>query len=134
MSFLDWNDTVILNHPTLDKEHKKMVNDTNKLYSYVTSKKNEKANKLLLEMIDDLKVHFETEDRLMKESKIPLYISHKLEHDRFLSKIKAVQKSIDSGKDVLNIEHLKLVKTWFYNHMKFKDKPLADYLIEHNIK
>jgi len=134
MSFIDWNEEAILNHPTLDKEHKQMVDDTNKLYGFVTSKKHEKANKLLLQIIYGLKKHFETEDKLMDVSKLPLYISHKLEHDRFLNKIKTVQKEIESGKDVLNIEHLKLVKTWFYNHIKFKDKALADFLIKQNIK
>ncbi|MCF6269921.1 MAG: bacteriohemerythrin [Melioribacteraceae bacterium] len=134
MSFLDWNDEAILNHPTLDKEHKKMVDDTNKLYSYVVSKKNKKANELFFEIIENLQLHFETEDRLMKESKIPLYISHKLEHERFLSKISSLQKSIDAGKEILSVEHLKLVKTWFYNHMKFKDRALAEFLIKHNIQ
>jgi len=134
MSFLDWNDAAITNHPTMDKEHKKMVDDTNKLYSFVTSNKKEKANKLFLKIVDDLKIHFETEERLMKESKIPLYISHKLEHDRFFNKISALQKSIDSGKEILGIEHLKIVKIWFYNHIDFKDRKLAEYLIENNIK
>ena len=134
MSFLDWNDAAITNHPTMDKEHKKMVDDTNKLYSYVTTNKNEKANKLFSKIVDDLKIHFETEERLMKESKIPLYISHKLEHERFFNKISALQKSISAGKEILNLDHLKIVKIWFYNHIDFKDRALAEFLIENNIK
>jgi len=134
MSFLDWNDSAITNHTTMDKEHKKMLDDTNKLYSYVTTNKNEKANKLFLKIIDELKIHFETEERLMKESKIPLYISHKLEHERFHNKISALHKSIVSGKEVLSVDHLKIVKIWFYNHIEFKDRALAEFLIEHNIK
>lgn len=134
MSFLDWNDAAILSHPTMDKDHKKMVDDTNKLYSYVTEKKSEKANKLFLKIVEDLKIHFENEDRLMKESKIPQYISHKLEHERFYNKISTLQKSIASGQEVLKIEHLKIVKIWFHNHLDFKDRQLAKFLIEHNIK
>ena len=134
MSFLDWNEATITNHATIDKDHKKMLDDTNKLYSYVTSNKTERANKLLMKIVDELQIHFETEDRLMMESKIPLYISHKLEHERFYNKIRALQKSIESGKEVLSVAHLKIVKIWFYNHIDFKDRPLAEFLIENNIK
>ena len=87
MSFLDWNDATITNHTTIDKDHKKMLDDTNKLYSLVTTNKNEKANKLFQKIINDLKKHFETEARLIEESKMPLFISHKLEHERFYNKI-----------------------------------------------
>jgi hemerythrin len=134
MSFLDWNDATITNHTTIDKDHKKMLDDTNKLYSYVTSNKNEKANKLFLKIVNDLKIHFDTEERLIDESKMPLFISHKLEHERFYNKVRNLQKSVASGKEVLNVAHLKIVKIWFYNHIDFKDKPLAEYLIEHNTK
>ena len=134
MSFLDWNDAAITNHLTIDKDHKKMVDDTNKLHALVISNKKERANKLFLKIVDDLKIHFETEERLMNESKIPLYISHKLEHDRFFNKISALQKSIESEKVELNLDHLKIVKIWFYNHIDFKDRKLAEYLIENNIK
>ena len=134
MSFLDWNDAAITNHTKIDKEHKQMVDDTNKLYSLVTSNKNEKANKVFLKIVDDLKSHFETEERLMEESKIPFYISHKLEHERFYNKIRTLHKSIASGKEVLSVDHLKIVKIWFYNHIDFKDRALAEFLIEHNIK
>ena len=59
MGFIEWNDKAIVNHIAMDKDHKKMVDDTNKLHSYVTSNKTEKANKLLLKIVDDLKIHFD---------------------------------------------------------------------------
>jgi hemerythrin len=134
MDFIDWNEAAIVNHIAMDKEHKKMVDDTNKLYSYLVSNKTEKANKLLLKIVEDLKIHFENEDNYMRKSKIPQYISHKLEHERFFNKIRDLQLKINSGKDVLKLDHLKIVKIWFYNHIDFKDRQLADFLNENNIK
>ncbi|MBU0472701.1 MAG: bacteriohemerythrin [Bacteroidetes bacterium] len=134
MNYVEWDETVIVNHTSMDKEHKKMVEDTNKLYSYLTSNKTAKANKLLVKIVHDLKYHFETEDLLMQKSKIPQYISHKLEHERFYNKIRDILTKIELGKETLTIDHLKIVKLWFFNHLKFKDKPLANFLNEHNIK
>jgi hemerythrin len=133
MSFLDWNKDVILNHTTIDSEHKNMVDDTNELYNLVESEKTEEANALLVKIVEDLKGHFETEERLMKESKIPYFISHKLEHERFYKKISLLQRKIDAKKVNLSIDDLKFVKIWFLNHMEFKDRQLAEYLIEKNI-
>lgn len=134
MNYVEWDEIAIVNYTTIDKEHKIMVEDTNKLYLYVTSNKVEKANKLLFKIVQDLKHHFETEDSLMLKSKIPQYISHKLEHERFYKKIREILTRIESGKDTLTIDHLKIVKIWFFNHLKFKDRPLAIFLNEHNIK
>ena len=133
MSFLDWNKEVILNHATIDAEHKNMVDDTNKLYDLIDAEKMDEANVLLLKIVEDLNVHFATEERLMKESKIPFFISHKLEHDRFYKKISLLQRKIESGKVVLSLGDLKFVKIWFFNHIEFKDRQLADYCIEKNI-
>ena len=133
MSFLEWNEETILNHPTIDKVHKTMLDDTNELYTLVKSGKLEEAKTLLVKIIDDLKVHFDTEERLMKESKIPFYISHKLEHERFYNKISVLQRKITTGAVTLTVEDLKFVKIWFHNHIEFKDRQLANFLIEKNI-
>ena len=134
MGFIEWNDKAIVNHITMDKEHKRMVDDTNKLHTFVTSNKNEKANKLLLKIVEELKIHFDNEDEYMRKSKIPQYISHKLEHERFYNKIRDILLKINSGKETLSLDHLKIVKIWFYNHVEFKDRNLANFLNENQIK
>lgn len=134
MSFIEWNDVTIINHATMDKEHKKMVDDTNKLYNLVESNKTERANKLFNKIVEDLKVHFEIEHNYMLKSKTPNFISHKLEHERFYNKIRDLKTRIDSGKEVLTLSHLKFVKIWFFNHLDFKDRQLATFLNENSIK
>ncbi len=134
MNFIEWNEKAKVNHIAMDKEHKKMVNNTNKLHTLVTSNKNDKANKLFLKIVEDLKIHFDSENTYMLKSKIPQYISHKLEHERFYNKIRDIQIRINAGKEALSLEHLKIIKTWFFNHLDFKDKQLANFLNEKNIK
>ena len=134
MSFIEWDENTIVNHTSMDEEHQKMVVDTNKLYNFVKNNKMEKANKLLAKIVDDLKMHFESEDFLMVKSKTPNFISHKLEHERFYNKLNDLKSRIESGKEVLSLSDLKTVKIWFFNHLDFKDRQLAEYLNEHSIK
>lgn len=134
MNFIDWNKDTITNHVAMDKEHKKMVDDMNKLSLFIISKEVEKANKLLTKIVNDLKGHFETEEKYMRKSRIPQYISHKLEHDRFYNKVKDIESQVLGNNKVLSLEHLEFVKTWFYNHLDLKDKNLAKFLIKNNIK
>ena len=134
MGFLDWNEAAIVNHEAMDAEHKQMLDDTNQLYEYLIANETEKANELFQKIVEDLKVHFEKEENYMKVSKIPQYISHKLEHDRFYGKVRSLLSKIKDGKKTLTLEHLEVVKTWFYNHIKFNDRKLANFLNENNIK
>jgi hemerythrin len=134
MDFIEWNNSSMVNHIAMDKEHKKMVDDTNKLYTLVNKNKMEKANKLFNKIVEDLKLHFESEHDYMVKSKTPNFISHKLEHERFYNKIRDVKTRIDAGKEELTLSHLKIVKIWFFNHLEFKDKQLADFLNERSIK
>lgn len=134
MDFIEWNEAAMVNHVTIDKEHKKMVDDINKIYVLVTENKTEKSSKLLLKIVDEFKTHFENEHEFMLKSKIPQYISHKLEHERFYNKIRDLLQRINSGKEVLTIDHLKIVKIWYFNHLGFKDRPLANFLNENNIQ
>lgn len=134
MNFIEWDELAIVNHASMDREHKKMVDDTNKLYELVVGKKTERANKLLNKIVDDFKTHFESENLLMKKSKIPSYISHILEHERFYNKIRDLKIKIDAGKENLTVAHLKIVRIWFFNHLKFKDRNLANYLNANSIK
>ncbi|VAX26379.1 hypothetical protein MNBD_IGNAVI01-1918 [hydrothermal vent metagenome] len=128
MEFIKWSKEVELNIPILDKQHKKMVKLTNQLYKDLESNKKTEIKKTLKLIIDDVKNHFDTEEKLIDESKLPNFISHKLEHQRFYNKISGLYQNIKAGKSQLTMDDLKSVKVWFFNHMDFKDKKLAEHI------
>jgi len=129
MGYIQWNKSVKVNVPIIDKQHKNMVELTNKLHDFVETNNNTQIKKNLEFLIDDLKIHFETENKMMTDSKLPNFISHKLEHDRFYNKMNGLYLSVKTGKQKLTLEDLKSVKIWFFNHMDFKDRVLADHIL-----
>ncbi|NOX64923.1 MAG: hemerythrin family protein [Chlorobi bacterium] len=129
MEFIKWSKAVELNIPILDKQHKKMVNLTNQLHKELELNKKTQIKKTLKLIVDELKNHFETEENLIDESKLPNFISHKLEHQRFYNKVSGLYQNIKAGKSNLTVDDLKSVKVWFFNHLDFKDKKLAEHIL-----
>ena len=129
MDFIQWNESVILNVPIMDEQHKNMADLTNQLHDLLETNKKAQINKIFKSILDDMLVHFETEDKLMKESKLPLFFSHKLEHERFHNKLNKIYLEIQSGRKQLTLDDLKLMKIWFFNHIDGKDRILADHIL-----
>ena len=129
MDFIQWNESVILNVPIMDEQHKNMVDLTNQLHGLLETKNKTQISKTLKSILDEMEIHFETEDKLMKESKLPLFFSHKLEHERFYNKLNNIYFRIESGEKQLTLDNLKMIKIWFFNHIEFKDRSLADHVI-----
>ncbi len=129
MDFIQWNESVILNVPIMDEQHKNMADLTNQLHGLLETNKKAQINKIFKSILDDMLVHFETEDKLMKESKLPLFFSHKLEHERFHNKLNNIYLDVQSGGKQLTLDDLKLMKIWFFNHIDGKDRILADHIL-----
>ena len=129
MDFIQWNKSVELSVPILDEQHKAMVDLTNQLHNLLETNNKAQINKTLKSILDEMEIHFETEDKLMKESKLPLFFSHKLEHERFYNKLYNLHFEVESGKKQLSLDDLKMLKIWFFNHIEFKDRSLADHIL-----
>lgn len=129
MEYIQWDKSIKVNVPKIDKQHKKMVDITNQLHRFVEANDSTQIKKNLKILVDDLKIHFDTENKLMTESKLPYFISHKLEHDRFFHKMNGLYLNVKTGKQKLTMDNLKSIKIWFFNHMDFKDRVLADHII-----
>lgn len=128
MEFIHWDKSVKVDIPIMDEQHKEMVDYTNRLYELIESNEKNEIKKILKLLIENLKTHFDTENQLMEDSKLPNFISHKLEHERFYNKMNGIYLNVKTGKQNLTRDNLKSIKVWFFNHMDFKDKKLAHHI------
>lgn len=129
MNFIQWSDELMVNVPIIDQQHKNMAEIINALHMTLGSGKDMKAKLLMKDLVEDVKIHFETEEDLMKNNKYLNFFSHKLEHDRFVKKVEELNEQVQSGKVQVNLEMMKSFKNWFYNHIDINDKKLGDYLV-----
>jgi hemerythrin len=114
----------------IDAQHREIVNTINHLYEIKDHEKKE-----ILEtfdsLVEKLKIHFDSEENLMKENNVVRFISHKLEHDRAYSKYADYYNHIKSTKNDFDPEILISLKNWIENHIVKKDMKLKS-LVDHN--
>ena len=69
----------------------------------------------------------------MKKNSYPKFLSHKMEHKKFIDKINAVDLStIDENQEEALLSILEFIATWLESHILETDKRVANYLQENN--
>lgn len=133
MEFVSWAENDAVNIESIDEQHRKMIGIINHLHSLLETKNLTEINKTFDDLDSYLKEHFHTEETYMMEHKFPGYISHKLEHDRYYTKIMNFKEAVARGEIKLNLEILNSLKKWFHNHLEINDKKLGQFLDEKGI-
>jgi len=110
-----------------DDQHKDIIDMVNQLYDIKDHEKKE-----ILEsfnsLLEKLKYHFNREENFMKEHHVVQYISHKLEHDRALSKFSDYYRGLKSDKSDFDSEILLSLKSWLEPHLLKKDSKLSMFV------
>ena len=127
MILINWTAKEKVNLTKIDFQHKILIDIINEVYANLDLAVEDQKN-LLYDFVNQLKIHFETEENYMKEYKYLNYISHKLEHDRCYRKIRDSIDNILNDKAILKQEFFISFKNWFYNHLDFNDRKCAEYL------
>lgn len=128
MSFIELTEKEMLQIEKVDAQHSRFADLLNKLHGQLGAKFDGETKRLLIDLKNTLREHFDTEEGLMKESKYVNYFSHKLEHDRYYNKVEDYLDSVMAGKTNLDLEFLKSGRRWFFNHFELNDKKCAEYL------
>ncbi|OGU54321.1 MAG: hypothetical protein A2V66_14160 [Ignavibacteria bacterium RBG_13_36_8] len=130
---MTWTENDSVNVKIIDHQHREIISIINELHSLLNSNDAQKIYSLTNKLYESLKIHFQTEEYFMTEHNYPGYISHKLEHDRYKTKISDFKESLEKGKIVLNLEIFNSLKKWFYNHLELNDKKLGRFLTSQNL-
>lgn len=127
MDFIKFESKHVLGIEEIDNQHKKIYESVNKLFEMQNSTKVEIID-IYQNLLKEFKIHFETEESLMKKNKVVEFISHKLEHDRALQKYSDYLKTLKKANSKLDLEILKSMKNWLENHFEKKDIKLKQFL------
>ncbi len=128
MAFIDFTESELVNVKDIDNQHLKMVNIINRIHSGISNTSNYNYTSDLQALIDEIEIHFETEERYMKENLFPGYYSHKLEHDRFFNQMVNNFEKMKEDRSSNIGEQLNSFKRWFYNHLDLSDKKCGTFL------
>ncbi len=134
-NFMNWNINLATNVEEIDSQHKKYFDILNKLYDLSKQEKNDRqfVGKILYELVEYTKFHFETEERYMKKYKYEDIERHKKEHYKYKGKVAEIARKYLKNEEEIDKELFEYCKKWFYNHIKEIDQDLGKYLKKNGV-
>jgi len=136
-----WSAEVETGEPTIDKQHKELVNKYNKLYAMCTTKAlnldveqlNDEITKALGFLCVYTAKHFADEEAIQLKCGYPDYERHKQLHEVF--KQRAVQMSEVFKKTGFTDQFANIVYSqigiWLIEHIQKEDTKIAEYIKSH---
>jgi hemerythrin-like metal-binding protein len=133
--FFKWDVALELGIPSIDRQHKTLVDMVNHFYDTLNSGDyDQKIGELLEGLANYTAKHFAHEEKYMKMYDPKLYESHKKIHDAFVAQVTELITKHKAGQNVLSIKVTKMVKEWIVNHIKGDDKDYVELFKKHNVQ
>ena len=122
---ITWSDTFSCGLKVIDDQHKELVKLLNKMFNHVTgdeARERDYFNKIIQEAVEYIKVHFSTEEKIMKATQFSGYAEHKKIHDSFILTVNENIVGFNSGKRLSLFSFTNFVKNWILSHIAVMDK------------
>lgn len=124
-----WSDRYSVGVGSIDGQHQKLVDLVNQLHSAMkVGKAAPQLGKILDSLAQYTVSHFTAEEAMMQRAGYQGLAAHKLEHDKLVAKVKALQADLRSGKVVLSHDILAFLQNWLINHIMGVDKKYSSQL------
>ena len=113
----------------MDGEHRVQVGLLSALRDAVTEGRAEtEVNEILEQLVDYTKVHFMSEELLMRLYQYPHYEAHVAEHDRMVEQIEQARERYRGGDAAMTTETLDATLAGLIGHIGRADRTLGGYL------
>jgi hemerythrin len=129
-NLVNWSSTYSVGVKTIDDQHKGLLNLVNDMYNHVSGDEKEEKEyfkKIIQEAVDYVKVHFATEEKIMRALKFHGYPEHKKAHDSFILTVVDNIRDYEAGKRVTLSSFTHFLKDWILTHIAIMDKQYFEY-------
>ncbi|MCX7965152.1 MAG: bacteriohemerythrin [Syntrophorhabdaceae bacterium] len=132
-----WDDSMLIGHPLIDRQHKSLIEHANSLIEAMGSAYDYSQLNNLIEFLSNYVIeHFQTEEKLMKEIDYPfvdLQINqHRQFTDYFTAFKEEIRKDLNTHRVFLLFKAQILVTDWLLNHTTKLDRHLGRFLKSQN--
>ena len=125
--YIVWSSKNDLGIPIIDEQHKGIVSVINSLYYFMQRGEGEDELLHIIDMLEYyIKVHFKTEEGIIKKAGFPEYEKHSLMHDEFLKKLQKIKSEITTINEPEGL--LKSLKIWWIEHIKNEDLKFVSFV------
>lgn len=134
---ITWGPKYATGVSSIDKQHKELVDLTNKLY-HACLNRNEDVDATFRDamhrLVEYVRFHFSDEEILLKRIQFPDYIEHKKEHEKLILEILDASKNYGAGNKFVPSQCVRTLKDWIFSHIAVSDKVITAYVREQKKK
>ncbi len=129
MPFFQWEDGYAIGVRIIDEQHKELVALLNGLYEAMHAGKGRDAlGRVLTGLIRYTRLHFATEEQLMRANDYPDYERHKEKHEKMAAKVLELKAAYEAETISSPVQISNFLKNWLARHILGTDKAFGDYL------
>lgn len=122
MAIFSWDDSIALNIPRIDEQHRELLGWINALHDAVLKGDGTQVTgEVLSKLIGYVFMHFTEEERLMLSCDFPGFTAHRQEHDHYVKKLKDIQERFQEGEEI-SMDTLEFMVDWIVCHIKGTDQ------------
>jgi hemerythrin len=125
--YIKWSQENELGIPIIDEQHRAAVATINSLFYFIQKKRGIAALRPTLSVLEQYtKIHFETEEELLKQSGYPDFEAHANLHRELESKSHEIMRQAIADEDASMA--LTFLKEWWLDHINKQDRKYLPYL------
>lgn len=129
MPLLGWSKEYSVNVEEIDRQHRKLIEMIEDVYSAIHSDDDKAIVKPTLDkLLDYTAYHFVTEEKLLELYRYPDLPKHKEDHNTLMWRVLDLRSRYEAGEGVEAKEVLDFLTGWLKNHLLFSDKKYSPFL------
>lgn len=129
-----WTSSLSLGIATIDDQHKKLVNLTNRLYGAMQRQAGaSELSSIIAELADYTVYHFEFEEEIFDRYNYPDKVEHKKIHKELVNSVVKYKNDIDTGKAGVSVDLIYFLVDWLKSHIMKTDKAYVSFLQDKQI-
>jgi len=131
MEIVSWGVKYTTGIASIDKQHKELVDLTNKLYQACLNRNEDVDTAFrtaMSRLVEYVRYHFSDEQVLLERIKFPNHIEHKKAHEDLIKEILEASKNYSAGKKFVPNHFVRTLKDWIFGHIAVSDKIYASYV------
>lgn len=133
---LEWNERDSVSVPSIDEQHKELVNLNNKLFKAIMA---DEGHDILQDILEGLATyvgnHFVYEEKLLTQNDYPkeLLIPHIAEHQELTNRIYDFMVKLHTNQVTVDLELFDFIRDWTTEHLNRTDKQYAVFLQDRGV-
>lgn len=130
--FIKENELILVELDSMNEVHRNEIEILNKLFLSLEEKNEENITKFFDELIEDMKFHFDSEEKKMKEYNFHALMKHKMAHIQAILDIRKIRTQWEKNKDIVELKDFfeTAFKPWLIRHLEWMDSVTAKFLKE----